>query len=148
MMSQFGGFLASQASLNIGWEAVHYYGAATLLLAAMLCVVVCHNQRFEPKSPYTNIDWLGVTLYITALMSLAYIYTFGKQQDWFQSQNTMYFVQSTSIVLAVVIMIGSVLWLITRQLNIKHPFLKFQIYKIHRCVTHCSFWFFRVCSWA
>jgi len=121
MMSQFGGFLSSQASLGIGWEAVHYYGAATLLLTAMLCVVVCHNQRFEPKSPYTNIDWLGVTLYITALMSLAYVYAFGKQQDWFQSQN---------IVWAVVIMIASVMWLITRQLIIKHPFLKFQIYKI------------------
>ena len=121
MMSQFGGYLASSASLTIGWEAVHYYGAATLLLTAMLCVVVCHNQRFARKMPYIYIDWLGVSLYITALMSLAYVYAFGKQQDWFQSQK---------IVWAVVMMIASVMTLITRQLTIKHPFLSFKIYKI------------------
>jgi len=121
MSSQFGGYLASSASLHIGWEAVHYYSAATLLLTAMLCVVVCHNQRFDRKMPYIYLDWLGVSLYISALMSLAYIYAFGKQQDWFQSQN---------IIWAVVIMITSVIALITRQLIIKHPFLSFKIYKI------------------
>ena len=121
MMSQFGGYLASSASLTIGWEAVHYYGAATLLLTAMLCVVVCHNQRFARKMPYIYIDWLGVALYITALMSLAYVYAFGRQQDWFNSQN---------ITWAIVIIIASVIALITRQLNIKHPFLSFKIYKI------------------
>ena len=119
--SQLGGWLASSASLNIGWEAIHYYGSATLLLAAMVCVIMCHNQRFARKMPYIYIDWLGVSLYITALMSMAYVFAFGKQQDWFNSPN---------IVWAVVMMITSVIALIIRQLTIKHPFLSFQIYKI------------------
>jgi len=121
MSSQYGGYLASSASLNIGWEAVHYYSAATLILTAIICVIVCHNQRFARKLPYIYIDWLGVSLYITTLMCLAYIYAFGKQQDWFNSPN---------IILAIVIMITSAMVLITRQLTIKHPFLSFKIYKI------------------
>lgn len=119
--SQLGGFLASSISLNIGWEALHYYSAATLLLVAMLCVIVCHNQRFEKKTPFYYIDWFGLSLYITALMSMAYIFAFGKQQDWFNSPE---------ITGAVVFVIASISILIIRQLTIKRPFLSFKLYKI------------------
>jgi hypothetical protein len=119
--SQVGGVLASAASLKIGWEAVHYYSVATLLAAAILCVIVCHNQRFEKKTPFYYIDWLGVSLYITALMSMAYIFAFGRQQDWFNSPN---------ITGAVVVVIASITALIARQLTIKRPFLSFELYKI------------------
>lgn len=119
--SQVGGVLASKISLNVGWETLHYYGAATLLLTAIVCVIVCHNQRFEKKTPFYYIDWVGITFYITALMSMAYIFTFGKQQDWFNSPN---------IIWAVVITAASIIALITRQLTIKRPFLSFKLYKI------------------
>ncbi len=58
--SQLGGFLASSSSFTIGWEAMHYYSAATLLIVALLCVIVCHNQRFEKKTPFYYIDWFGI----------------------------------------------------------------------------------------
>ena len=118
--SQLGGVLSSKFSLNFGWEAIHYYGAATLLLTAMLCVIVCHNQRFEKKTPFYYIDWVGVSFYITALMGMAYVFTFGKQQDWFNSP---------SITWSVVIIIASIIALITRELIIKRPFLSFKIYE-------------------
>lgn len=119
--SQLGGVLASKISLNLAWENLHYYGALTLLLTAMLCVVVCHNQRFEKKTPFYYIDWLGVSMYVTALMCTAYIYAFGKQQDWFSS---------SGITWAAVLIMLSILALITRELTIKRPFLSFKIYKI------------------
>jgi len=119
--SQLGGLLASKISLDVGWEMLHYYGAATLLIAAIVCVIVCHNQRFEKKMPFYYIDWVGVSFYITALMSMAYIFTFGKQQDWFNSPNIMW---------SIVIVIASIIALVTRQLIIKRPFLSFKIYKI------------------
>jgi hypothetical protein len=118
--SQLGGFLASSLSLDIGWEALHHYGAATLLITAMVCVIVCHNQRFERKTAFYGIDWLGVTLYVTALMCMAYVFAFGKQQDWFNS---------SEIIVAFVLTIASIIALITRQLTIKRPFLSFKIYK-------------------
>ena len=118
---QLGGLLASSLSLDVGWQALHHYAAITLLIVAMVCVIVCHNQRFEKKSPFYGIDWLGVLLYITALMCMAYIFAFGKQQDWFNSPY---------IVWAVVIAIASIIALITRQLTIKRPFLSFKLYKI------------------
>jgi hypothetical protein len=119
--SQLGGFLASKISLDIGWETVHYYSSLTLVAAAIVCVIVCHNQRFDKKMPFYYIDWVGVSLYITALLSMAYVFAFGKQQDWFHSQN---------IVWAVVIGIASIMTLITRQLTVKRPFLSFKLYKI------------------
>ena len=119
--SQLGGFIASKISLDVGWEALHYYGIAILLLTAIVCVIVCHNQRFEKKTPFYYIDWVGVALYITALISMAYIFTFGKQQDWFNSPN---------ITWSVIIVIASITALITRQLTIKRPFLSFKIYQI------------------
>lgn len=119
--SQLGGFLTSSISLDVGWEALHYYSVATLLIVAMLCVIVCHNQRFEKKTPFYYIDWFGVTLYTTALMCMAYIFAFGKQQDWFNS---------LEIIGAVVLTIASIIALITRQLIIKRPFLSFKLYRI------------------
>jgi hypothetical protein len=119
--SQLGGVLASKIALNVGWETLHYYSAATLLATAIICVIVCHNQRFEKKTPFYYIDWLGLSLYITPLMCMAYIFAFGKQQDWFNS---------LGIIRAVILIIASIIALITRQLIIKHPFLSFKIYKI------------------
>ena len=119
--SQLGAFLASKFSLILGWETLHHYSSLTLVTTAILCVIVCHNQRFEKKTPFYYIDWLGIVYYFTALMCLAYIYAFGKQQDWFNSPN---------IIWAFVIIIATVVALITRQLTIKHPFLSFKLYKI------------------
>lgn len=119
--SQLGGFLASSTSLHTGWEALHYYSAAILLITALICVIVCHNQRFDKKTPFYYIDWLGLSLYITALMSMAYIFAFGKQQSWFNSRE---------IIGAVIFIIASIVILIIRQLNTKHPFISFKLYRI------------------
>ena len=118
---QLGTFLTSKISLDIGWQSLHYYGAATLLLAAMIVVIFSHNKRFDRKMPYIHIDWFGLLLFATALMSMAYIFAFGKQQDWFNSPY---------IIWAVIFIITSIAALITRQLTIKHPFLSFKLYKI------------------
>ena len=119
--SQLGVFFTSISALNVGWQALHFYSAGILLLAALLCVIVMHNQRFAKKMPFYRIDWLGLLLFATTLMSMAYIFALGKQQDWFNSPYMIW---------AVVITITSIFALIIRQLNIKHPFLSFELYKI------------------
>ena len=119
--SQIGVFFTSGVALNVGWQALHFYSAGILLLTALVCVIVMHNKRFAKKMPFYRIDWFGLLLFATALMSMAYIFAFGKQQDWFNSSYIMG---------AVVIVITSIFALIIRQLNIKHPFLSFKLYKI------------------
>lgn len=118
---QLGIFLSSKISLDIGWQTIHFYSAGILLSAALLCVIFMHNQRFAKKMPFIHIDWLGLSLFGTALMSMAYIFSFGKQQDWFNSLH---------IVWAVIVVIASISALVIRQLTIKHPFLSFKLYKI------------------
>lgn len=118
---QIGTAVTSVLALDISWQALHYYAAGTLLLLALVCVIVMHNQRFGKKLPFIHIDWIGLLMFGTALMSLAYIYSFGKQQDWFNSPH---------IVTAVVIVAASISILVSRQLTIKHPFLSFKLYKI------------------
>ena len=117
---QFGGLLSSLFSLDLSWQALHYYAAGTLLLAALLCVVVMHNQRFAKKMPFYYVDWFGIFFFATALMSMAYVFSFGKQQDWFVSPK---------IIIATVTSIISIIILIIRQLKIKRPFLSFKLYR-------------------
>ena len=119
--SQLGIFVTSKLSLDIGWQAIHYYSAGILLMAALMCVIFMHNQRFSKKMPFIHIDWLGLFLFGTALMSMAYIFSFGTQQDWFNSPY---------IIWAVMIAVASIVVLIIRQLRIKHPFLSFKLYRI------------------
>jgi len=118
---QLSTFLTSNLSLNVGWQELHYYAAAILLLAAMICIIFVHNKHYTKVMPFICIDWLGLFLFGTALMSLAYIFAFGKQQDWFNSPYIFW---------AAVFVIVSIGALVIRDLNIKRPLLSFKLYKI------------------
>ena len=120
-LSQVGAFIASKLALTIGWQALHFYSSATLLIMAMIIIIFGHNQRFDRKLPFYGIDWLGVLYYTTALMSMAYLFAFGKQQDWLNSR---------SIISSFAVMTASIILLVVRQLTIKRPFLKFGLYRI------------------
>jgi MFS transporter, DHA2 family, multidrug resistance protein len=121
--SQVGTFFTANFALHIGWQTVHYYSAGILLIAAMLSVIFIHNQRFGKKLPFYRIDWIGVLLFTTALMSLAYIFAFGKQQDWFNSPYILWAIGF------VIVSIGA---LIIREQNIKRPLLSFKLFKIRQ----------------
>lgn len=120
ILAQLGGILASNLSLVMTWQMIHIYSAGILMLVSMLCVIVMHNQRFSRKMPFYQIDWLSIGLFATSLMSLAYVLTFGKQQDWFVSDSISY-----SAVLSVLTM-G---WLVFRQSGKKRPYISFKLFK-------------------
>ena len=120
-LSQFGTFLSAKFALDFSWQGLHFYTSATLLIMALIIIIFGHNQRFDKKLPFYGIDWIGILYYITALMSMAYLYAFGKQQDWFNSPY---------IILAFAVMASAILLLIVRQLTIKRPFLSFKLYRI------------------
>ncbi len=111
----------AKLALGSNWQMLHYYSAMLFLATALLCVIIMHNLRFAPKMSLKGIDWLGAVLFGIPLMCFSYIVIFGKQQDWFNSQNIMY---------AVAGMVVSVALLLWRELSIENPLLKFKIYKI------------------
>jgi hypothetical protein len=115
-----GSLLASTISLDLSWQALHYYSAGTLLIGALICVICMHNQRFSRKIPLRYVDWLGLFLFALALMNMAYVFSFGKQQDWFTSPR---------ITGATIMSVISIIYLVIRQLKIKHPFLSFKLYR-------------------
>ena len=118
--SQLGVFYTSVFALDTGWQAIHFYASGILLLTALVCVIFMHNQRFAKKMPFYSIDWPGLICFVTALMGMAFIFSFGKQQDWFNSPYILW---------AVIIVTASIITLITRQLTAKHPLLSFKLYK-------------------
>ena len=120
ILGQFGGITASIFSQSLSWQGIHFNAAATLLIMALVCVVFMHNKRFAKKMPLYYVDWMGLLLFATGLISLAYLFSFGKQQDWFVSRN----IQVAAITATV-----AIVSLVIRQLNIKRPFLAFKIYK-------------------
>ena len=119
ILGQLGGYWASYFALPLGWQMLHFYSAATLLLTALICVIFMHNQRFSRKLPLYRIDWLGILLFGVCLMSMAYVFTFGKQQDWFVSPHIKY---------ATVLSVISGILLVYYELNTKRPYILFRHY--------------------
>jgi len=116
----FGAFIATNISYGANWQTMHWYTAGVLLLLALVCVTVMHNKRFDRKVPLYYIDWLGMLIYATTLISMGYVFAFGKQQDWFVSPR---------ITLASVLCAVSSIALIVRELKIKRPLLLLKMYQ-------------------
>jgi hypothetical protein len=54
---------------------------------ALIHWIFMHNKYFALKVPLHYIDWLSILLFISTFMFSAYVYAFGRQQDWLNSQN-------------------------------------------------------------
>jgi hypothetical protein len=46
-----------------------------------------HDKYFALKVPLHYIDWLSILLFVSTFMFSAYVFSFGKQQDWLNSKN-------------------------------------------------------------
>ncbi|PRD47737.1 efflux MFS transporter permease [Sphingobacterium haloxyli] len=117
---QVGGLIAANVSLGYDWQSIHMYAAATLLLVALICTVVMHDLRFSRKMPLYQIDWLSIVLFSASMLSLAYVFAFGRQQAWFVS---------TSIQYAAVASIALAVCLVVRQQFLKRPYMTFGLFK-------------------
>jgi hypothetical protein len=54
---------------------------------AILQWIFMHRQYFALKVPLHYIDWLSIVLFVATFMFSAYVFAFGKQQDWLNSKN-------------------------------------------------------------
>lgn len=120
IFGQLGTFFAAEFSISNSWQLMHFYSAGILLFAALICVIFMHNLRFARKMPLYYIDWLSVLLWGGSMLTLAYVFSFGKQQDWFNS---------SSIIWTTIVTVLMLVAVVVRSFYLKRPYLSFKIYK-------------------
>ncbi|ASK28593.1 MFS transporter [Chryseobacterium sp. T16E-39] len=120
MMSQVASYLAAEVSVLYNWQHFYVIVAILCFVLALLHWILMHDKYFALKVPLHYIDWLSILLFISTFMFSAYVYSFGKQQDWWNSPKIMYASIAAFISFAL---------LATRQLTLKRPYLSFVVFK-------------------
>ena len=90
LVTQVSAYYITKISYYANWQFGYLVYASICLVAALICLVFQHNQRFMRKVPLFYIDWLSVLLYVSSFMILGYVLAFGKQQNWFESDQIKY----------------------------------------------------------
>lgn len=118
--SQLSSYWITDISYHLNWQISYMYAAAFCLVLALLSIVFQHNQRFVRKLPLYYVDWLSALLFSVSFMALAYVFSFGKSQDWFVSDR---------IKMSFGIFVVSAVWMCIRQVTLKRPYLSFKIFE-------------------
>ncbi|MGD1318378.1 MFS transporter [Chryseobacterium sp. 2R14A] len=117
--TQVANYYAVEFSIIYNWRQFLIFVAILCFIVAMICWVVMHNKYFALKVPLHYIDWLSILLFISTFMFSAYVFSFGKQQDWLNSQN---------IINASIAAFASFALMVIRQATLKRPYLSFKIF--------------------
>jgi len=120
VMAQVMNFYAVEYSVLYNWQYFFIVTSLVCLTMALVSWITMHNQYFALKMPLYYIDWLSGLLFATTFLSLAYVLSFGRQQDWFNSINI-----KNGLLLSFI----SFAALVIRQSTLKRPYLSFRIFK-------------------
>lgn len=118
--SQITSYWVTVLSYHYNWQTAYLYISAACLLMAMVSILFQHNQRYVKKIPLHYVDWLGALLFGISFMALAYIFAFGKQQDWYHSER---------IILATIIFVFTFMMLLIHMHSVKRPYMKLSVFK-------------------
>ena len=119
LLNQITAYYAVEISILYNYQQFFILAAVLCFVLAILCWALMHNQYFALKVPLHYIDWLSILLFVTTFMFSAYVFSFGKQQDWFNSKNII----SASIAAFVSFALMAI-----RQLTLKRPYISFGIF--------------------
>ncbi|MFN3021903.1 MFS transporter [Chryseobacterium sp. TY3] len=132
VLSQLANFYVVEFSILYNWEYFYILTAVTCLVLALVSWIFMHDKRFALKMPLYYIDWMSMLMFVATFLMLAYVLSFGKQQDWFNSPYIVW--NSIGFIVSFVL-------LIVRQSHLKRPFLSFNIFKKNN-VQHGLFMLF------
>ena len=119
LLNQITAYYAVEISILYNYQQFFILASVLCFVLALLCWVLMHDQYFALKVPLHYIDWLSILLFVTTFMFSAYVFSFGKQQDWFNSKNII----SASIAAFVSFALMAI-----RQLTLKRPYISFGIF--------------------
>lgn len=118
-LTQISGYYAVEISMLYNWQQFFVIAALQCFVMALICWIFMHNKYFALKVPLHYIDWLSILLFVSTFMFSAYVFSFGKQQDWLNSKNIM----NAGIAAFV-----SFALLAIRQFTLKRPYISFKIF--------------------
>ena len=133
VLQQLASYYATEVSLVYNWQQFYILAAIACLLMAVLHWFFMHDKYFAIKMPLHYIDWMSIVLFVSTFMFSAYVYAFGKQQDWWNSRK---------IIHASLVAFVSFGMLCVRQLTLKRPYLSFNIFKKSNVVNGLIMLFF------
>lgn len=119
IMNQIAGYYAVEVSVLYNWQQFFVLISILCFGLAILQWIFMHDQYFALKVPLHYIDWLSIVLFVATFMFSAYVFAFGKQQDWLNSKN---------IINAGIGAFVSFALLVTRQTHLKRPYLSFKVF--------------------
>ncbi len=119
VINQLAGYWAVEVSVLYNWQQFFIVVSVLCFVMALLQWIFMHNQYFALKVPLHYIDWLSILLFVSTFMFSAYVFAFGKQQDW---------LNSTKIINAGIAAFVSFALLVIRQTHLKRPYLSFKIF--------------------
>lgn len=99
--------LTAELAYIYKWQYMYYFMILLLLVAIIFVVSCMAYARRLIYIPLKDIDWLSLFLISTCYLSIIYVTTYGKTNDWFASKN---------------ILIGTILIPITGWLFIRRQF--------------------------
>ena len=105
---------------NYAWQWIFYINIPIGTFAAIMAFTYVKNSRFDKKTAFYDIDWLGIGLLIMGVGSLQLVLEQGDREDWFESS----FIVTFSILAAV----GLVLFIV-RELTCENPIVNLRILK-------------------
>lgn len=120
MLNQISAYYAVEVSILYNWQQFFIIASVACFAMALLCWLLMHDKYFALKVPLHYIDWLSILLFVSSFMFSAYVFSFGKQQDWLNSSKIMKASMAAFISFSL---------LAIRQLTLKRPYLSFMIFK-------------------
>jgi len=132
VLNQVSAYYAVDISIRYNWQQFYVIAAVGCFALALLHWIFMHDKYFALKVPLHYIDWLSILLFVSTFMCSAYVFSFGKQQDW---------VHSKKIMDAGIAAFVSFSLLVIRQLTLKRPYLSFKIFSKNN-VLHGLFMLF------
>lgn len=125
IIPQVAGYLMTHLGYFSFWENANFIMAVIMLACALLSVIFVHNQRFDAQVLLKGIDWVGLFLYTTIFLAMAYFFSFAKQQNYFRSD--------TITLAAAIVVVGIIAYAIHQRL-VKMPFVDFRTLKNYNVI--------------
>ncbi|KQT35926.1 transporter [Chryseobacterium sp. Leaf405] len=119
IMNQVAGYYAVEVSILYNWQYFFLIISILCVILALIQWIFMHDKYFALKVPLYYIDWLSILFFVSTFMFSAYVFAFGKQQDWLNSSNIM----NAGIAAFI-----SFSLLVVRQIHLKRPYLSFKIF--------------------
>lgn len=118
---QLSGIFTIYTAFLSTWEYMHWMIVGLFLLVTVMTLGLFKRFHFMKPLPLYGIDWTGIVLWATTLLSFIFVLNYGEHYDWFHS---IYI--RTGLVFGLV-SLGLNIW---RATFIRHPLIELKAWKI------------------